>query len=162
MVNGTKAGRRGAGSVLALATATVSITVGFIGSEAGSAVAQQQPTVLTTFECLGIPQEFVVPTGVTTISMFMAGASGGGSTGGGGGSIAGTMNVTPGNVLTVTVGCRESTRTETTHGGGYGWASGGNGVDGPFQTGGNSGGGASGINLGSIILAVGGGRRRSR
>src|ERR687895_21496 len=140
--------RRGArGAVVALVAGAMFVTTNV--AVGASASAQQPASVRTTFECLGIPQDFVVPPGVSTIDVLMAGASGGGDTGGGGGVISGTLNVTPGDVLTVTVGCRSvpaRPRTPSSRIGGYGWAPGG-------LTGGGGGGG-SGINRGSTILSV--------
>ena len=149
--------RRGglASTVAALVVGAGLVTTGVGG---GTAVQARQPApVVTTFECLGIPQEFVVPPGVTTINTTVKGAAGGGSNGGFQGLVSGTLRVTPGDILTITVGCRESVSTRTSHGGGYGWAKGGDGGPGAFGTGADSGGGASGINLGTIILVVAGG-----
>lgn len=61
-----------------------------------------------TYAYTGGPQIYVVPPGVTSISVVLNGAQGltpsGGGTGGLGGRISGTISVTPGEVLQVMVG----------------------------------------------------------
>jgi hypothetical protein len=60
--------RRGiARIVVALLATLAGIAVGVGPGGVAPAVAQAPGEVTTTFGCLGIPQEFVVPTGVTTI-----------------------------------------------------------------------------------------------
>src|SRR5918999_3422734 len=128
------------GAVVALVAGAMFVTINV--AVGASASAQQPASVRTTFECLGIPQDFVVPPGVSTIDVLMAGASGIGDTGGGGGGISGPLNVTPGDVLTVTVGCRDvpdRAGTRPSLIGGYGWAPGG------IRSGGPRGGGGSGL-----------------
>ena len=63
------------------------------------------PTVTTSqvFEHTAAPQTFVVPLGVTTITVNAYGAQGGGS-GGHGGHAQATIPVTPGEILEVNVG----------------------------------------------------------
>ncbi|HEY3729228.1 MAG TPA: hypothetical protein VGL51_18775, partial [Solirubrobacteraceae bacterium] len=151
-------GRRGSAArivaALVAALAGVAVVVGTGGAVSAGATGHR--AVTTTFGCLGIPEQFVVPREVRTIHATITGGSGGGSRGGGGGVVSGTLHLTPGDVLTVTVGCRESNKPTVKHGGGYGYADGGNGGSG-FATAGASGGGATGVTLGTIILAVGGG-----
>jgi len=76
------------------------------------------------FGCLGFPQYFSVPPSVTQITAIAEGAAGGDVSAapapGLGGTIAGTLSVTPGQLLSITVGCRE----------GFGWAKGGSGGQG--------------------------------
>src|SRR5918992_88353 len=75
--------RRGArGAVVALVAGAMFVTINV--AVGASASAQQPASVRTTFECLGIPQDFVVPPGVSTIDVLMAGGAGGGGAGGGG------------------------------------------------------------------------------
>ncbi|MGO1001839.1 hypothetical protein [Lysobacter sp. CA196] len=122
----------------------------------------------------GASQSFAVPTGVTQVRTTMWGAGGGGSMaasgnaagGGSGGYADGTVTVTPGGTLTVTVGQGGvATGTARTYGGGGAGAPGRN-HDPAANPGsnGSSGGGMSGLWSGSefvllnaLIIAGGGG-----
>jgi hypothetical protein len=57
-----------------------------------------------TFTYSGSLQNWMVPAGVTSVTIVAKGAQGGGSNGGLGATIQGTVNVTPGEVLKVVVG----------------------------------------------------------
>jgi hypothetical protein len=107
----------------------------------------------------GTPQRFVVPGGVTHLTIEAWGAEGGNTegvvgTGGRGGYSKGTVSVIPGDVLFVRVGGMPTTAT-----GGYN----GGGASGPAASGDDngSGGGASDVRLGADTLAdrilIGGG-----
>ena len=103
-----------------------------------------------TYSYSNVNQSFTVPSGITSVTVYMWGAGGGGGngTGGAGAFIQGTLAVTPGNTLTVIVG-----------GGGLqngGGTFGGGGSSG--QQGSASGGGRSAIQLsGTELVDVGGG-----
>jgi MBG domain (YGX type) len=108
-----------------------------------------------TFDCTGFPQEFNVPPGVTQLNVTAQGAAGAGDLGGRGGITSGVMNVTPGSMLKITVGCRD----------GYGLAKGGDGGSGDtLGSAGDNGGGSSGITddaTGSPKIVAGGGGGQS-
>jgi Glycine rich protein len=104
----------------------------------------------------GTPQHFVVPPGVTSVTIEASGATGArnaSGSGGFGGLVKGTVRVTPTETLTVRVGGEPLERT-----GGYN--GGGNGAPGSNETGG---GGASDVRQGGdtltdrIVVAGGGG-----
>jgi len=126
-----------------------------------------------TFNCTGAAQTFVVPGCVTSITVEAWGGGGGGggidsyagSNGGGGAYATSTIAVTPGQVLTVIVGCG-GTQGGACAGsgpggpggfglgnGGVGGNSGGSGCSGP----GGGGGGGTGLQNGGTILLVAGG-----
>ncbi|MGD9891790.1 MAG: glycine-rich protein [Dehalococcoidia bacterium] len=88
------------------------------------------------YGCSGRPEPFSVPPGVTQLTIEAEGAAGSDSTstGGHGGVVRGTLAVTPGDLLTIEVGCRN----------GYGHIRGGAGGSSAVHAGG-SGGGATGI-----------------
>jgi len=71
-----------------------------------------------TFDYTGGAQTFVVPAGVTSVTLETYGAQGSGGNGGYGGYATGTMSVSPGQVLNVYVGGQTGY-----NGGGNGWAS---------------------------------------
>lgn len=102
----------------------------------------------STFGFTGGMQTFVVPPGITNIQIECYGAQGGSSlgaspsAGGNGGYAAGTLAVTPGQVLNIFVGGQGSVAT-----GGYN----GGGLGGDLNAGG--GGGASDVRVGGITLA---------
>src|SRR5881296_1439049 len=107
------------------------------------AVAAAGPQSVT-FGCLGFPQYFNVPPGVTQITVHAEGAAGGdqGRAGGPGhgGIVNATLTVVPGHTLEIDVGCRGISGFSATQDGGpggFGFSSGGNGGQ-------NSGGSAAG------------------
>ncbi|MGE0543185.1 MAG: hypothetical protein AB7R89_23745, partial [Dehalococcoidia bacterium] len=120
--------------------------------------ARAQGMVEQTVEygCLGHPEPFSVPPGVTQLAVEAAGAAGSDTTGtaGRGGTVRGTLAVTPGDLLTIEVGCRT----------GYGHIPGGAGGSSASESGGR-GGGATGIRNafeigrvpGLLLVAAGGG-----
>ncbi len=127
---------------------------------AGAIVGRAQQPNNTTFKCSGLPQYWSVPPGVTQITANVQGSSGAESSlrsgedteGGRGATLITTVNVVPGQVLTLYVGCRT----------GYGLPRGGFigrqsdpyyylGVQRP------AGGGASSVLLGSEYIVVAGG-----
>lgn len=103
-----------------------------------------------TYSYSNANQSFTVPSGITSVTVYMWGAGGGGGngTGGAGAFIQGTLAVTPGNTLTVIVG-------------GGGVQNGGGTFGGGGSSGGQnsaSGGGRSAIQLsGTELVDVGGG-----
>ena len=105
-------------------------------------------TGLTSFSHTGSNQSYTVPTGVTSLTLYMWGAGGEGFStslaGGAGAFIQGTLSVTPGQVLTIIVGGGSAS---TYGGGGAGAPQGGRG------------GGRSSIKTagGDEIVIVGGG-----
>ena len=122
------------------------------------AVAADGPQSVT-FGCLGIPQYFNVPPGVTGITVHAEGAAGG-SQGGSGGPgkgaiVTATLTVVPGHTLEIDVGCRGVSGFSATQDGGqggYGYARGGNGgQNSGTSAAGVGGGGATGIiDLGDV------------
>src|SRR5262245_57196595 len=73
-----------------------------------SAVAADGPQTVT-FQCLGLPQYFNVPPGVTQITVHAEGAGAGSQGSGGpgkGGVVNATLAVVPGHMLQIDVGCR--------------------------------------------------------
>jgi hypothetical protein len=103
---------------------------------AQTAAAADTGTQTVTFGCVGFPQEFNVPPGVTEITAIAQGAAGAGEYGGRGGVTEGFITVRPGDMLSVTVGCRD----------GYGLARGGaGGAADSLAVPGKNGGGSSGI-----------------
>jgi len=121
---------------------TLFLTLFFIGI-ANSSFGQcssEQTTI--NFSPSGSIEQFVVPNGVTSITMIAKGADGGNTptfNGGTGATSTATFSVTPGEILDVVVGIVGGTSTNSTMGGG--------------------GGGGSGVrrNLSSSILIVGSG-----
>lgn len=106
------------------------------------------------FTYTGSNQTFIVPAGVTSLTIKMWGAGGAGGfygIGGTGAYVTGTLTVTPGQTLTIVVGQGGNTNGTTSFGGG---GSGGTGA-----SYGGSGGGRSAIRNGAteIITAGGGG-----
>jgi hypothetical protein len=80
----------------------------------------------TIFSFSGGPQGFAVPDGVEKIEVSITGAQGGGPLGGLGDTVTASIDVTPGEVLTVYVGGRPSDASS-----GYGGAPGGAGGSAP-------------------------------
>ena len=109
-------------SVSALAAAIA--VGGLIGSSSGAGAAQVSCTPSAGFNtCVqftysGAQQTFTVPEGVTTLDATLLGASSTAPTSGGG-QATGTVAVTPGETLTVTVG-QESTQSSVASFGGGG------------------------------------------
>ena len=127
-----------------------------------------------TFNCTGAPQSFVVPLCVTSVTVEAWGAGGGGggidtytgSPGGGGAYATAVLAVTPGQILTVIVGCGGSQGGAcATNGaggaGGYGYGNGGSGGNsgpsGCSGPGGGGGGGSAVLNGGTPVVVAGGG-----
>jgi hypothetical protein len=111
-------------------------------------------TTSTTFSYTGASQNYLVPTGVTTITVDVKGASGGGEEGddgGRGGRVQTTLSVTPGETLTVRVA------GAGTDSGTGGYNGGGNGGTVTSGTRGAGGGGASDIRRAADRLVVAGG-----
>jgi hypothetical protein len=125
------------------------------------------PPVTQTFAFTGAPQVFVVPAGVTQITVAALGAQGGagipnfagiGGTGGQGGQVEATIAVTPGTVFQINVGGQGGSSFDT---------SGGGGGASDIRTGGNTlndrvvvaggGGGGGGSHAGSAGNGGGGG-----
>lgn len=115
-------------------------------------------TATNTFAYTGSSQFFIVPSGVTTLTVIANGAQGGNTSaysGGLGGRAVSIMTVTPGQVLNIFVGGQGTASvTGGFNGGGNGGASG---------SGGSGGGGASDIRIGGnsfaerVLVAAGGG-----
>jgi len=107
-----------------------------------------------TFNFTGAAQQFIVPAGVTSLTVDAYGAQGGNAlfaTGGQGGRITATITVSPGETLTVNVGGQgQSVSTNATGGYNGGGDGGGTGAAG-------GGGGASDVRRGATLLVVAGG-----
>ena len=154
---------------------------------ASLAFAGDASAVTTTYNCTGSAQTFAVPAGVTLLTYTVNGAGGGnggsgdtflstkaGGSGGAGAKYSGTWTVSPGDTVTVKVGCKGNNGSDKRDGdgggsGGWGFFTGGNGGNagnrncgwlgcGKSPTGGaGGGGGASGIQIGSLSVVAGGG-----
>ena len=132
------------------------INIGVLPAHAQTSSGSQQ------FAATGSSQTFLVPAGVFSVYVELAGGQGGadgsGGQGGQGGTTTGTLSVTPGESLTVLVGQQGSISpggsrvTGGQSGGGY---SGGASSPGPVLSG--SGGGGTFILRGSTRLLVAGG-----
>jgi hypothetical protein len=130
-----------------------------VGAFAALAVAPASAAATTqTFMTNGT---FTVPEGVTSVSVDALGAKGGDNTantlgkGGSGGQATGTVSVTPGETLSVTVG-GEGGDANGSQGGSGGSGGGGDGGT-AFNQGGAGGGGRSEVDRGSTQLLVAGG-----
>ena len=157
-------------------------------ASASLGLASPALAVTTNFACTGNSTNFTVPSGITSLAYTVNGAGGGnggssdgsfwstknGGSGGNGASYAGKWTVTPGQVLTVKVGCKGNNggNNQDNNGGangGWGWFNGGKGGNAGGRGcawwgcsnspagGGAGGGGASGISLGSLSVVAGGG-----
>ncbi|GIV40885.1 MAG: hypothetical protein KatS3mg034_0195 [Vicingaceae bacterium] len=109
-----------------------------------------------SFGCTGSPQTWTVPPCVTSINVVVAGAKGGGANGGPGAVVSATLNVTPGQVLQINVGCTGNCPGGGWNGGGSGGTASG------ISNYGCGGGGASDIRiapygLGNRLIVAGGG-----
>lgn len=126
-------------------------------------------TTVTSFNYTGSEQTWIVPTGITSITVDMAGAAGGqgsstvnGTTdaGGTGGRVQGTLTVVPGQTLYIEVG---GAGVDGVNGGAGGFNGGGNGNTGFGAYFGSGGGGGSDIRIGGntitdrVVVAGGGG-----
>ena len=132
--------------------------LGFGGVQTASAQRQS-----VTFECTGFPQQFNVPPGATQLTVSVRGAAGAGDFGGLGGLSTGLLNVTPGDMLRITVGCRGGRGLFFAREEGYGFARGGDGgTNAGLAADGENGGGASAISRRCDGLPADRGRRRRR
>jgi len=125
-----------------------------------------------TFNYTGADQSFIVPTGVTSMSVTLSGAGGGAAFGvdtarGRGGLVSGTLAVTPGESLTMVVGgggtWSSTARAPATYGGGgdaSGYSGGGGGRSAIRRSGADivtAGGGGGGGDISGIVGGAGGG-----
>jgi gliding motility-associated-like protein len=101
------------------------------------------------FNYTGTTQTWVVPPCVTSISITAAGGDGGGSAGGNGAVVTGTVNVTPGQTLQISVGGSGSTGAGS---GGFGGGGTGRGANSGANASGG-GGGATSISVSPFALA---------
>jgi gliding motility-associated-like protein len=101
------------------------------------------------FNFTGSVQTWVVPPCVTSISITAAGGDGGGSAGGNGAVVTGTINVTPGQTLQISVGGSGSTGAAS---GGFGGGGTGRGANSGANASGG-GGGATSISVSPFALA---------
>jgi len=142
-----------------IASGTVCDGNGCIGSGGGSGVGMEAFRTSGTFT-------FTVPAGVTSVIVEVWGGGGGGGLrdGGSGGYVKGDISVTPGEVISVTVGSGGSAGSQTT------FSAGGNGGASSFKSivagGGvgsdySGGGGTSGTATGGDINIVGGSKIQS-
>jgi hypothetical protein len=117
------------------------------------------PSGSQTFDFTGAEQQFIVPAGVTQVTIqawaAQGGAgqqvAGGSGDGGNGGFVQATIAVTPGGTLFIYVGGRGGNGVGTVGGAG-GFNSGGRGGDGSFPGAGGGGGGASDVRRGGNTL----------
>ena len=156
ILGGGGAGGGGGGSSYAASTSLS--TAMQAGVQAGngqvtitwSAAPLPAPSGTATFGFTGATQSFVVPAGVTEVSVAALGAQGDGSCGSGpaglGGSTTGTIPVTPGETLVVVVG---GAGTSCAGPGGFN----GGGPGGTGGRAGGDGGGASDVRQGGSALA---------
>ena len=154
----------GTGNSISLGNLYADSTV-YVASTSGSSSPGS-----ATFTYTGAVQNWTVPTGVTQIDIAVWGAEGGGSAlsgngssgqGGKGGYSSGTLNVTPGEVLSIYVGGHGASSTSGVAAGGFN--GGGSGYASSSGEPGNGGGGASDVRQGGnalpnrVIVAGGGG-----
>jgi len=133
-----------------IALVIIFITSVICGNFLGDVERAQAVTVI--FNYTGGQQTWVVPAGVTSVSVDARGASGGvgagwgGSPGGGGygGRTQATITVTPGETLYIYVGGLGGTPTAGYNGGGAGWDI--------YCGSGGGGGGASDVRKGGLVL----------
>ncbi len=149
-------------SLVALAFAGLAV-----GATAPGADTTDTVTETVTLGCTGAPVDWLVPAGVTEITVEISGAAGGqgdlgvGATavslaapGGLGGSTTATITTTPGETLRFTVGCVGGDSSGTDGGaGGYGGSPGGDGGDAGTGGAGGGGGGSTGVRQGGTDLA---------
>jgi hypothetical protein len=162
---------------LARATRRFTVSVGVPEAPETPTTVTPLPTGSMTFSFTGAMQTFVVPAGVTQVTIEAFGAQGGAGSngtsmdpgaGGNGGAVTATIAVAPGDTLSVLVGGRGGDGTDL-GGGTSGWNGGGPGGTGPgyvafgVNLGGGGGGGASDVRHGGgdeahrVIVAGGGG-----
>ena len=131
------------------------------GTFNGSTQSRLYGTDGVVFTFVGSAQDFEVPAGVNEITATVMGARGGGPSGGAGGKATATLAVTPGTLLTVTVGGAGADFDCAGDPGLGGFNGGADGGPGSWESdicGGSGGGGASDIEIGgSTVLAAGGG-----
>ena len=145
-------------------TNALNVWNGTAWTEALSATAPAPAVAATLFAYTGGAQTYTVPAGVVSLLIDAVGGQGGGTSGNGpsgssgrGGRVQAVLSVTPGEVLTITVGGQGGTRATSGgstpagyNGGGLGWnASGGGGGATDIRRGGTA--------LANRILVAGGG-----
>lgn len=114
-------------------------------------IVRAQPQT-ETFNFTGGNQTFTVPPCVTNLNITMSGAQGGGPTGGSGATLSGNVPVTPGDVITITVGGQGGNGNFSGgfNGGGTGHASNNGNVN--YNAWG--GGGATSISINGTLYAI--------
>ena len=164
------ANRRLAATTATVVTAVLAVPLCLFGPAATPAMASTACTPVVFSDCVrfgytGADQTFTVPTGVTILDLKVWGAGGANgleAKGGGGGFTVGMLTVTPGQVLTVTVGgAGQQHSTVATYGGGGRGGIADSGLTENARDGG-SGGGMSAIwatsyGVGPLLIAGGGG-----
>jgi len=103
-----------AGLLLSIAAIPLSLAFGAGTANAQPAVVTSGPTQSEVFGYTGGAQQFVVPAGVSAVTVALAGGGGGngdgvddpGGVGGAAGTVTGQLPVTPGQLLTLQVGGR--------------------------------------------------------
>lgn len=147
--------RRGCGGVGAVAVVVTSVLVGVEGPVGAVGGGTE---VTRRFDYTGDVQTFTVPDGVTSVDLEACGAQGAAATGAGfsfegdgglGGKAVTSVEVLPGDVLTLVVGGAGVGTVGGFNGGGSGWR-----LE-DFVTGG--GGGASDVRMGEQRIVIGGG-----
>ena len=138
------------GSAVALGSSVASVGLLSAAAPVGATPSCTGTTIVTcTFSYTGGAQTFVVPVGVSTVTVDSSGAQGGPmqQTGAGkGGEAIATISVTPGETLTVDAGGSGNATVNS------GFNGGGNGPSGASK-----GGGASDVKRGTTILVIAGG-----
>ena len=110
----------GSGGGSAWSTFPAYQTMDMSGNAIGNASNLYITHPVYTFRYTGADQSYVVPTGVTALSVLVWGAAGGygGARGGAGACVTGTIAVTPGQTLTIIVGGGGVNLGPATYGGG--------------------------------------------
>lgn len=159
-------------SLSGLSTNTAYYVRAYASNTAGTTYGDQvsfKTTIQTEFSYTGGVQSFVVPAGVSSVTIEAWGAQGGidssPASGGLGGYSKGMLNVSPGSTLFVYVGGQGQSGGDVDRNNAGGWNGGGNGgYDNSDQTkNGGGGGGASDVRFGGqalgnrVIVAGGGG-----
>lgn len=127
--------------------ARISIFLGLIVMLQVQLPSSAEAATTVTFNATGSAQDWIVPSGVSTIFVQIAGASGGNTNGGLGESITATIAVSPGDALQIYVGSRGTSSNSSSNSAAV---FGGGALGSRFS---GAGGGASDIRVGSFSLA---------
>lgn len=148
-------GGAGGGSSYTGGVSSASTSPGLRSGNGQINITYQSYTNDQTLIYTGSTQTWVVPEGVTTVTLETWGAQGwtGSYSGGLGGYAKGDLSVTPGQVLNIFVGGQGTAAVGNAAPGGGGWNGGGNGQTNASANSAGGGGGASDVRSGGTALA---------